>query len=500
MSGIVRQFGKNILSSWALLGIRALLVFLVNPFIIHSLGNDRYGVWVLAVSVINYMTIMDLGLKQAILRFISKFLRSDDFGKINSYLNTAFGIYFLVGQAVILFTLLISIFVPNWFNIPSGLIDETRWALVIVGATAAINFTLLAWGDSLGAFHRFDVSNGLMIGEEILRTAAIIIILKSGYGLIPFALAYLVFNLLRNLSGIGLLKKIFPKITFNPGLISGDSARTLLHYGMIGFFISIAWLLIANTDHVLIGLFLDTTAVTKYAIAAGLVIYLRILVQAVTFPLRPVISHYETGGDIKRIAYIYTRTTQYLYLITFAAAGGVFFFAEPFMALWMGPGYELSAEILQILIIPAALFLPQSAANSVMYGMEKHKYLLYVILSEGILNLGLSLILVRFYGVFGIAYGTVIPQIIIYLAVVPPLVNAFLNFGLPDFYRRFLIYSLCGILVSGLSSYILVRFYYPQNWGVFFAEIIAVIGMTAFFGYLISNKNELKEIYSKLKS
>ena len=88
MPNLIRQLAKNILSSWTSLAVRSIIVFLVNPFIIHTLGNDRYGVWVLVMSLINYMIIFDFGMKQALTRFISKFLGLNDFKKINAVIQT----------------------------------------------------------------------------------------------------------------------------------------------------------------------------------------------------------------------------------------------------------------------------------------------------------------------------------------------------------------------------------------------------------------------------
>ncbi|UCD18151.1 MAG: hypothetical protein JSV44_04365, partial [Candidatus Zixiibacteriota bacterium] len=96
MPNIVYQFSKNVFSSWVALAVRVLIVFLVNPFIIHTLGNDRFGAWMLIFSIINYLTVLDLGLKQALIRFVSKFLGLNEFDNINEVLNTSFAIYSVI--------------------------------------------------------------------------------------------------------------------------------------------------------------------------------------------------------------------------------------------------------------------------------------------------------------------------------------------------------------------------------------------------------------------
>ncbi|UCD94233.1 MAG: oligosaccharide flippase family protein [Candidatus Zixiibacteriota bacterium] len=497
MAGIVRQFGKNVFTSWTSLAVRIILVFLVNPFIIHTLGDDRYGVWVLVVSIINYMTILDLGLKQALIRFISKFLGLGDFDRINSILNTAFVIYMAVGLVVVAVTILLSFTALGWFSIPEHLLSQARLALIIVGATAALNFILLCWGDSLGAFHRYDVSYGLMIFEDILRTTAIVILLKNGGGLVPFALVFLAFGLLRLISGAIALKKLFPKIKLKFGGTDKEAFKLLWGYGLYSFLVSVAWLLISNTDNVLIGYFLDTSAVTKYAIAAGFIVYLRSAVLAVSFPLRPVISHYDALDKIENIRFIYTQGTKYIYFVTFLIGGGTIFFADSLIHLWMGPGYEQTALILKILVIPAAVFLPQLVASSVLFGTEKHRYLLYIIIIEGIINLVLSVILVRYYGLLGIAYGTVIPQVLVYLIIVPRVIRTVLGFNLWRYYRFIFTSAAPAFAFAAALSYTLKTILPPDNWGIFIGETAAVAILSILSARWIFDREELKSVLER---
>ncbi|HDL02494.1 MAG: hypothetical protein DRP46_03905 [Candidatus Zixiibacteriota bacterium] len=499
MANLVRQFGKNIFTSWASLAIRVLLVFLVNPFIIHTLGNDQYGVWVLVISILNYITILDLGLKQALVRFISKYMGVKDYDRINSVLSTAFLIYNIVGVLVIILTLFLSYFALDQLNIPDQYMFQGRVALIIMGINMALGFFWVVRGDSLGAFHRYDITYGLMILEDVLRTAAIIILLKCGYGLIPFALAFFVFSQLKLAAGAGFQRRLFPFVKIRLRWSGHGAAREVFKYGLISFLISVAWLFISNTDNVLIGYFLSTSAVTKYSIAAGFIVYLRAFIHAVSFPLRPMISHYDAVDKIGNIRFIYTRGTKYFYFLTFLVGGITLVFGDHLISLWMGPGYEESAMILKILVLPAAVFLPQALAASVMYGVDKHRNLLYIIIVEGMFNLILSVILVKRYGLAGIAYGTVIPQIIIYLIIVPMIIRPILNIDLRRFYLSF-VYSAGGALgISYISGYLLTLLLTPDGWAVFFAEVAAVILISILFGYLVFDREETRIIFNRLR-
>jgi O-antigen/teichoic acid export membrane protein len=494
MISLLRQFGKNVVSGWASLGIRFLLVFLINPILVHSLGNDRYGVWALIFSIINYMTVFDFGLQGALVRFISKYLGIGDYKKINAILNTGFFIYSAVGLVVIIISFILSFFVLDWFKIPAAHLTDARIVLFIMGLKVAMNFVMYSWGGSLGAFHRFDISNGLTIAEDILRSIAIIILLKNGYGLIPLALVFLISSGLRMGLTAVILKKLHPAVKFSFRLCDRSTFREIFNYSAVAFLISMAWLLIANSDNLIIAYFLNMSSVTTYAIAATFLTAIRSVVHSISIPLRPLVSHYETINKRERIARLYIKGTQYIYFLSFMIAGITLVYGDSFIRLWMGEEYGQAAVILKILIVPAAIYLPQLIGDALLYGIERHKYILYLTLAEGVTNLTLSLILVHSFGIVGVAIGTIIPQVLIYLFGYPFIIKKQLGLHLGRYYLNILSAMAISMAVSfGLAAAV-TRIMPPNGWLPFFLGIAIIAAITVLSGYFLMNKDDKKDI------
>jgi O-antigen/teichoic acid export membrane protein len=494
MTTLLRQFGKNVLSGWFALGIRFFLVFLVNPMLVHSLGNDGYGIWALIFSIINYMTILDLGLQGALVRFISKYLGLGDYKKINEILNTGFIVYSAVGLTVIIISLILSFLAIDLFNIPADYLREARLALLIIGLNTALNFIMYSWGGSLGAFHRFDISNGLMMAEDILRNGTIVILLMNGAGIVPLALTFLIGSGLRLGAATIILRKLYPPIRFSLKLASRGGFREIYNYSMMAFLISVVWLLIANSDNLIVGYFLDVSSVTIYAIAATFLTAIRSLIHTVSIPLRPLLSHYETLGEKERLSILYIKGTQFLYFVSFMIAGITVIYGDSFIQLWMGEGYEKSAEILKILIVPAAVYFPQLIGETLLYSIEKHKYILLLVAGEGVVKLALSIILIRYFGVVGVAIGTLVPQIIIYLFGYPVAIRRQIELSIKKYYWNIALAITAGLMLSLGLSIIAMKIIAPGNWPLFFMEVIIIAAMTLFAGYLLMNKNDKKNI------
>ena len=67
-----RRIAQNVLSNWLALAITTVVGFFLSPLVVHYLGNLTYGVWVIVMSLVAYMNLLDLGLRGAVTRFVSK--------------------------------------------------------------------------------------------------------------------------------------------------------------------------------------------------------------------------------------------------------------------------------------------------------------------------------------------------------------------------------------------------------------------------------------------
>ena len=62
---------------------------------LRRLGAERYGIWVLVFSILDYFWFFDLGLNTAVTNFCARFLATREPEKINEVINTAL-FYFLL--------------------------------------------------------------------------------------------------------------------------------------------------------------------------------------------------------------------------------------------------------------------------------------------------------------------------------------------------------------------------------------------------------------------
>ena len=81
-----------------------------------------------------------------------------------------------------------------------------------------------------------------------------------------------------------------------------------------------------------------------------------------------------------------------------------------FIGLWMGKTHSgPSGLVLQILLVGQLAALGMYTADNILYGMARHGYNAKLHVFEALSNVVLSVALVRYMGVYGVALGTTIP-------------------------------------------------------------------------------------------
>jgi len=485
---------RNIFSNWLTLAVSAGIAFYLSPFLVHHLGKEQYGIWALVFSIISYTEFFDMGMRQSLARYLPKYYATEDWLNLNRVINTSTMMYGVIGTLTIVSSVVIAYTCVDLFNVSEELQDVMSITLIIIGANGAIVFYGMAI-TALGPFHRYDIANAIAITLKIASTAVIIYLLFKGWGLITLAVITLVTTIVRSVTKGIVLRKIVPAIRFGREYVSRKTARELVGYGAISFLIVIAWLVIFNSQNVIIGIFLSAEAVTYFAIAMTVIQYMRSLVQAIGIPLVPAISHLEATSDLDTVRRLSAKMLRYLYYLCTGICCGVLIYGRDFVGLWMGPGFDLTVEILFILIVAATIYLPQTTSNSVLLGVGKHRLLFYILAGEAISNIVLSLILVGPYGLHGVAMGTAIPQIVVYIFIYPVAYHRVLKASVRTFYVDSLKAGLLAIAVSGPCAYVVRELVAIDGWATFFVDVgITSLVMAAGMYFLVLDNEDRQRL------
>ena len=108
---------KNIIYSSILKAIGVGISFLLLPITVSYLTNLEYGIWITLFSIMNWVTLLDMGLGLGLRNKLTEAVSKNDFIEIKKYISTGIfsmlliGIFFILLFLIILFNFRLRILV-----------------------------------------------------------------------------------------------------------------------------------------------------------------------------------------------------------------------------------------------------------------------------------------------------------------------------------------------------------------------------------------------------
>jgi len=163
-----------------------------------------------------------------------------------------------------------------------------------------------------------------------------------------------------------------------------------------------------KVDTVLVGFFLNPTAVAYYTLSKQVVTFIQAPMSAMGFTLSPVFEAENAKGNGQTAARIYERALVSALLFYIPAAAGLALIAEPLVNLVFGDEYSGAVPVIQVMAgYAVVLSIAILTSNSLDYlGRARDRAILKGVTS--ILNAIFNIILIPRIGVVGAAFSTVI--------------------------------------------------------------------------------------------
>jgi O-antigen/teichoic acid export membrane protein len=471
-----RRIAQNVASNWLALAITTVVGFFLSPFVVHHLGNLTYGVWVIVMSLVAYMNLLDLGLRGAVTRFVSKGAAQANHDEASQTVSGALWLRLWISVTIVCAGLVVSAGFNHVFAIPVELQQTARIAVLVTAVTVGINLLCGVFGGVLVALHRYDLTSIVSILQTCLRAAGIVFLLRSGHGILALVLWDLFTSLIANTVIITLCFRIYPQLKLIFGPPHRTTLKKLWNYSFYVFLINVAVQVTYYTDNVVVGAFLSPAAVTFYAIGGLLIGYVRNIVSAMTTTFTPLASTFEAQGRQHNLRQLLIHGTQAALLVSLPIEAALFFRGHTFIRLWMGAQYaQPSGTVMQILLLSVLFSSANVTSGGIVYGMEKHRRIALWAVGEAAANLTLSVILVRRIGIYGVAWGSAIPSVIIELLLWPAYISKLVQIPVRTYLWQAWIRTTLAVLPFALACALVERFWQASNLAVFFVQIAALL-------------------------
>jgi len=475
-----KRFALNVGMNWVSMAVSMVVPFFLTPFVIRSLGLTAYGIWILAVSTVSYLGLLDMGLRSAVIRFVSKAEAQAKPDEAKAAIGAALWFRVLISSGVAAISILLAFAFPHWFKIPHDLIRAGQITVLMCALGVAVTLTSGVFGAVLAATHRFDILSSISMIQTLARACGVILILKTGHGLVPLACWELIVITLGGLATAGTTLKIFPPARVRIARPDIALVKQIWSYSFTTFIFMISVQVIVNTDNLVVGSFISVGMVAFYSIGSSLVNYAAQAVWSMSTTFAPMASNMEAGGRTADLQRLLLRGTQASLAVALPISVALAFRGRTFINLWMGPQYgPISETIVQVLLVSQWFSIANGTAASIVMAIDKHKPLANWSVVEAILNLGLSIFLVKTVGMYGVALGTTIAITFVHLAFWPRYVRKILGVPIHTFvWDGWLKITMCAIPYA-IACILTDRYWHAPNIVAFLAQIVAILPVYA---------------------
>jgi O-antigen/teichoic acid export membrane protein len=429
---------------------------------------------------VSYLGVLDMGLRSAVIRFVSKAEAQGKLEDATQVISAAVWVRVLISAGVAALSVALALVFPHFFKIPSDMQRAAQITVLMCALSVAVTLVSGVFGAVLAATHRFDVLSSISAVQTLGRAGGVLLILGSGHGLVTLAYWEVVVSSLGGLATVGIALKLFPPCRVRIARPDMSTLRMIWSYSLTTFIFIIAVQVITNTDNLVVGAFLSVGMVAFYSIGGSLMSYSSQVVSAVSTTFTPMASNLEARGKTDELQRLLLRGTQATLGIALPISLALVLRGKTFIGLWVGPNYsEISGTVLQILIVSQFFGIADGTAASIMMAIDKHKPLAQWSVVEAVLNLALSIILVKTIGVYGVAWGTSIAIASVHLIFWPRYVRKVLGVSVRKFlWEGWLKITLCSIPYA-LACEITDRHWHAGNVGIFLGQIIVILPVYA---------------------
>lgn len=410
----VNELKVGAILSYLSIGITMVIALLYTPIMLRYLGQSEYGLYSLIASVIGYLSILDLGLGNAIIRYIS---RNRAFGDRieESKLNGMFMIlYILIGFLTLIIGTIIYSNLDSILgdSLSSSELHKAKVMTIFLVLNFSLSFPLSIFSSVMQAYEKFTIAKIIFIIRLVLFPCISLPFLLNGFGAVTLVAITTLINLLSLIFNVYYCFK-FLNISFSYKDFNYKLIGEILGYSFFIFLTVIVDKIYWNTQQIVLGIVSGTIAVAIYALAMQFINLFILFSTSVSGLFLPrvsiMVANNATENDLTKMMIKFGRLQL---IILGYMVSSFYLFGQPFINYWAGNNYKEAYYIILLIIVPLTIPLIQNIGISILQAKNMHGFRAIILIIIATLNIIFSIPLAKNYSGIGSALAITISLIL----------------------------------------------------------------------------------------
>lgn len=496
----INQLKAGVVLNYVVILLNTLVGLLYTPYMLRMMGQSEYGLYSLVASVISYLTILDLGFGNAIVRYTAKFRAEKKKEEQYEMFGMFLVLYLVIG--IVAFGIGLGLY----FNVDALFgntmtaieLDRAKTMMLLLIFNLAFTFPMSIWGSIIQAYEDFVFQKALNIVRIILNTVVMICLLHFGYKAVAMVVVQTIFNVLTLvINCFYCIKKLKIKVYFRK--FNWGFLKEVAIYSFWIFLNVIMDRIYWSTGQFVLGAVVGTAAVAVFAIAIQLEgMYMQFSTAISSVFLPKVTAMVATNRSRKEISDLFVRTGRIQYIVLAYILSGFIVFGRQFIELWAGPDYSDSYVMSLLFFIPLTIPLIQNLGITILQARNEMKFrsVLYVFIA--VFSLVLQVVLAKYYGGVGCAIAISGALIVGQILVMNVYYQKKQGLDIASFWKEICKMSIVPVVLVTMSMLLL---HYSVHITTWFSLIVGILVYSVVYipsFYCLSMNNEERNLFTSV--
>ena len=494
-----RTLALNVGGRYMALAFELALGMVMLPFNTRYLGASEYGLWMLAASIVAYFPILDLGYCGAMERFVAHYRARREAQAINEITSTLVVVFSCIGLLAFAIAGAIAWNLGTWFDLNPAQARTGAIVMLLVTVQFAIGMPFAIFGGVVNGFQRAFLNANVGVGTSVAVAIVNVVVLTSGGDLVQLVAATTATRMLGYLLYRRNAYRVFPLLRVRMSQFRMQRLREMTGFSVYLLLLDISNKINYATDPIVIAAVLTTGAVAVWTVAQRLADVVLQLTNQLNFVIFPVVVDCDTAQREDRLRQLLVQGTRLSLATSLPVAGSLILFAAPVVVGWTGREFIEAAAVLQILALVVLVRVAGSTAATVLTGGGHHQLVAGSNFAAAMVNIVLSILLIRVYGLPGVAFATLVPVTVRVMAIVIPAACRRVGISLTHFVAK-AIWPAAWPAVIAIGGLALLSPTAPSIWQAVLRGGVAGLVYAVLFLGLAIGRQERQQYVGKLRT
>ena len=484
---------KNMITAVSSNVLTIIVGLVAQAVFIKILGSEYLGLNGLFSNVISMLGIVELGMGSAIIYNMYKPIAENDHEKIKSLMQFYKKSYLIITLIISIIGIMIIPFIKYIVDIESVTVDVNVYLVYILFLLETICSYILSYKRSmLYADQKEYITNIIHMGYTIIVNTMQLTFLYFTHDYYLYLIIKVIMRLVENIVISSYVNRRYSYLLDNNVTkLDSKTEKDIFQKIKALFFHKIGGFIVSGTDNIIISKYLGLVTVGLYSNYYMIINAVQTVINHIIQATRASVGNLLVTESKKKQFEIFDKIRFMNFWISCFSSICIFIIMDSFITIWIGYKFVLPTKVLLVLVIN--FFIVSSRST---YGAFKEAAGIFyedrfVPIIESLLNIVLSIIFVKKFGLMGVFMGTVASGLVLWCYSYPKYVykNVF-GRSYYDYIKETIYYLIVFVLIAGFSYSLAILISFENVYLQFISNVLLALIVPNVIMLLLFSKDE----------